>query len=382
VQRDIVIYADTLRSPELRHEVPLPIGDPFLYVEHGGVRHAVVNSLEGPRVQELAGLEVHLLEEFGLDELRRSGKNRYEVGDELVARAVRALGVERAIVPGSFPVSIADHLRGLGIELTPDREWFDRLRRVKSGAELAGIRRAQTAAEAGMAAARELLHEAKTANRSGGLVVGGEPLTSERVKASVSLAFIEHGATAEDFIVSHGPQSAIGHHLGSGQLHADETIVIDLWPRDNESGCFADMTRTFVVGRIDDEVAEWHRLCGIALERALADIRPGAVPRAVYDGSCEIFEAAGLVTLRTKAPGEVPAGGFLYALGHGVGLDVHEEPVLGLLGRDDELVAGDVLAVEPDVHRKGFGDVRLEDLVLVTEHGAEKLTDFPYDLVP
>ena len=382
MQRDIVIYADTLRSPELRHEVPLPIGDPFLYVEHGGVRHAVVNSLEGPRVQELAGLEVHLLEEFGLDELRRSGKNRYEVGDELVARAVRALGVERAIVPGSFPVSIADHLRGLGIELTPDREWFDRLRRVKSGAELAGIRRAQTAAEAGMAAARELLHEAKTANRSGGLVVGGEPLTSERVKASVSLAFIEHGATAEDFIVSHGPQSAIGHHLGSGQLHADETIVIDLWPRDNESGCFADMTRTFVVGRIDDEVAEWHRLCGIALERALADIRPGAVPRAVYDGSCEIFEAAGLVTLRTKAPGEVPAGGFLYALGHGVGLDVHEEPVLGLLGRDDELVAGDVLAVEPDVHRKGFGDVRLEDLVLVTEHGAEKLTDFPYDLVP
>jgi len=382
VERDIVIYADTLRSPELRHEVPLAIGDPFLYIEHDGVRHAVVNALEGPRVKELGGFEVHLLEEFGLDELRRSGKSRYEVSDELVVRALRSLGVERAVVPGSFPVSIADHLRSLGIELTPDRRWFDRRRRVKSDAELAGIRRAQAAAEAGMAVARELLREARTANGGVELVVGGQPLTSERVKAAVAVAFVEHGASADEFIVSHGPQSAIGHHLGSGRLRAGETIVIDLWPRDNESGCFADMTRTFVVGEIDDEVAEWHRLCGIALERALADIRPGVVPRAVYDGSCDIFEAAGFVTQRTKAPGEVPEGGFLYALGHGVGLDVHEEPVLGFLGRDDELLAGDVLAVEPDVHRKGFGDVRLEDLVLVTEDGAEKLTDFPYDLEP
>ena len=379
---DILIYADTLRSPELRHELPLPIGDPLLYVERDGVRHVVVSTLEAPRVEELGGYQVHVLEEFGLDELRRSGKSYYEVGDELTERAVRSLGVERAVVPGSFPVVVADRLRGLGVELTPDREFFDRRRRVKTGAELAGIKRAQAAAEAGMAAARGLLREARAPNGNGGLVVDGERLTSERLKAAISLAFTECGATADEFIVSHGPQSAIGHHLGSGQLRAGETIVIDLWPRDTESGCFADMTRTFVVGEIDPEVAEWHRLCSIALERAFDDIRAGVVPRSVYDGTCEIFEAAGVVTQRTKPPGEVTDGGFLYALGHGVGLDVHEEPVLGILGHNDELVAGDVLAVEPDVHRKNFGGVRLEDLVLVTEDGAEKLTDFPYDLTP
>ncbi|HZQ04722.1 MAG TPA: M24 family metallopeptidase [Gaiellaceae bacterium] len=382
MERDVVIYADTLRSPELRHEVPIAIGDPFLYVEREGVRHVVVSTLEGPRVEELGGYQVHLLEEFGLDELRQSGRSRYEIGDELVVRALRSLGVGRAVVPGSFPVSVADHLRGVGIDVEVDRAWFDRRRRVKSGAELAGIRRAQAAAEAGMAAARALLREARTANGDRRLVVDGEPLTSERIKAAVSRALSERGATVDDFIVSHGPQSAIGHHLGSGQLRAGETIVIDLWPRDTESGCFADMTRTFVVGEIDDEIGDWHRLCSAALERALDEIRAGAVPRAVYDGSCEIFEAAGFVTQRTKAPGEIADGGFLYALGHGVGLDVHEEPLLGLLGRDDELLAGDVLAVEPDVHRKGFGGVRLEDLVLVTDEGAEKLTRFPYDLTP
>jgi Xaa-Pro aminopeptidase len=379
---DVVIYADTLRSPELRHELPLAIGDPFLYVEHDGVRHVVVSMLEGPRVEELGGYDVHLLEEYGLDELRRSGRNRYEIADELALRALRSVGVASAIVPGSFPASLADYVRAGGIELRPDREWFDQRRRVKSGAELAGIRRAQAAAEAGMDAARALLRSSRTTNGDGGLVVDGEPLTSERLKAAITRAFIEHGATGDDFIVAHGSQGAIGHHLGSGQLRAGETIVIDLWPRDNESACFADMTRTFVVGDIGDEVAEWHRLCNAALDRALGDIRVGAVPRAVYDGCCDIFESAGFATQRTKAPGEVPESGFLYALGHGIGLDVHEQPLLGFLGHDDELLAGDVLAVEPDVHRKGFGCVRLEDLVLVTEDGAEKLTDFPYDLTP
>jgi Xaa-Pro aminopeptidase len=379
---DVVIYADTQRSPELRHELPLAIGDPFLYVARDDTRHVVVNTLEGPRVEELGGYTVHLFEEFGIDELRKSGKGGYEIRDELAVRALRSLGVTEAIVPGSFPVSLADYLRAAGIALNPDSAWFDRRRRVKSDAELAGIRRAQAAAEAGMDAARGLLREARRMNGDGALIVAGEPLTSERLKAEISRAFIVNGATADDFIVSHGAQAAIGHHLGYGPIAAGETIVIDLWPRDNESACFADMTRTFVVGDVSDEVAEWHRLCYEALGIAVGDIRAGVVPRHVYDETCELFEAAGFTTQRTKAPGEVPDGGFLYALGHGVGLDVHEQPMLGLLGHDDELLAGDVLAVEPDLHRKGFGCVRLEDLVLVTEGGAETLTDYPYDLIP
>jgi Xaa-Pro aminopeptidase len=377
---DVVIYADTFRSPELRHEVPLGVADPFLYVEKDGARHVVVSAFEIPLLERVGDYELHPFEEYGIDELRRSGLGSHEMFDELVLRAVRALGVERAVVPGTFPILVADRLRDAGVELEPDRGLFDDRRRVKTAAELAGIRRAQAAAEAGMAAACALLAEAGR-DGDGGLVADGEPLTSERVKAAISQAFLERGASADVFIVSHGPQAAIGHHVGEGQFRAGETIVIDLFPRDNESSCSADMTRTFVVGEVDDEVAEWHRLCREALERAIDDILPGVRGREVFDRTCELFEAAGYPTQRTKAPGEVLSSGFHHSLGHGVGLEVHEQPLLGFVGHEP-LVAGDVLAVEPGLYRAGYGGLRLEDLVLVGEDGAERLTSFPYDLTP
>jgi Xaa-Pro aminopeptidase len=72
--------------------------------------------------------------------------------------------------------------------------------------------------------------------------------------------------------------------------------------------------------------------------------------------------------------------GFNHGLGHGVGLEVHEAPALSRTGH--ELVAGDVITLEPGLYRHGFGGVRLEDLVLVTEDGCETITDFPYELDP
>jgi Xaa-Pro aminopeptidase len=375
---DVLIYADTLRSAELRHEVPVPIGDAFLYAEHEGVRHVVVSALEAPLLDGF-GFELHPYEEFGADELRRSGMSWLEIDDEITVRAVLALGVEQATVPGTFPLLLADKLRAKGVDLAPNQEFFVGRRRVKSEAELAGIRRAQVAAEAGMSAARDLLRRAVQNGK--GLQVDGEPLTSERIKAAIAQAFLAHGASGDELIVSHGSQSAIGHHMGTGQIEAGEPIVIDLWPRDNDSACCADMTRTFVVGDVPDELAEWHRLCKDALDRAEQDLRPGVTGKSVYEGSCEIFEAAGYPTQRTKREGEPLEEGFFHSLGHGVGLEVHELPVLGMVGHE-ELLRGEVFAVEPGLYRPGFGGCRLEDLLVVTENGAEKLTSFPYDLQP
>jgi len=375
---DVLIYSDTLRSAELRHEVPVSIGDAFLYAEHDGVRHLVVSALETPRLEGL-GFELHPYEEFGADELRRSGMSWLEIDDEITLRAVVALGIERAAVPGTFPLLLADKLRAKGVDLVPDQNFFVERRRVKSEAELAGIRRAQAAAEAGMTAARDLLRRA--ARNGTGLEVDGQPLTSERIKAAISQAFLAHGASGDEFIVSHGSQSAIGHHMGTGQIETGEPIVIDLWPRDNESACCADMTRTYVVGDVPDELVEWHRLCKEALDQAEQDLRPGVTGKSVYEGSCEIFEAAGYPTQRTKRDGKPLDEGFFHSLGHGVGLEVHELPVLGMVGHE-ELKRGEVFAVEPGLYRPGFGGCRLEDLLVVTENGAEKLTSFPYDLTP
>src|SRR5205085_543482 len=90
-----------------------------------------------------------------------------------------------------------------------------------------------------------------------------------------------------------------------------------------------------------------------ALEQTRAAVRPGAHGRAIYDIACEVYEQAGIPTQRTKAEGEVLRDGFFHGLGHGVGLEVHEEPGLGRSG--DELVAGDVVTIEPGTYRQGYG---------------------------
>ena len=101
----------------------------------------------------------------------------------------------------------------------------------------------------------------------------------------------------------------------------------------------------------------------------------------VFNLVCEFFEEHGQQTALSKTPGEVLENGFFHGLGHGVGLEVHEAPGMGR-GSTSELLAGDVVTLEPGLYRQGFGGCRLEDLILVTENGAENLTDFPYDLKP
>jgi Xaa-Pro aminopeptidase len=141
------------------------------------------------------------------------------------------------------------------------------------------------------------------------------------------------------------------------------------------------MTRTFVVGDVPDELAEWHRLVKESLDASLAALREGASCKAVFDLSCEGFEAAGYTTPRTKEPGKPLDEGFISGLGHGVGLEVHEQPVFSRTSRES-LLAGDVVTVEPGLYRPGFGGLRLEDVVLVTADGYENLTRYPYDLEP
>jgi Xaa-Pro aminopeptidase len=375
----VLMYADTTRSAELRNEVPHTVHDPFLYIEHEGRKYTVLRSLEVARMSEVPGMTALPLEDFGLDELVASGLGGDEAALEIALRACRSLGVAQAVVPPAFPIRHADHLRAGGVELTVDAEGFTERRRVKSAAQLAGIKRAQTAAEAAVASVAAALHAAD-ADADGGLVLDGAPLTCERLKEGVALAFLRNGCGGDDVIVAHGPQTCVGHHSGSGQVLTGEPVTVDLCPRDPETGCYTDITRTFVHGEVNDELRLYYGLVKDSIERVHAAIRPGLAVRELHRISCAPFEDAGQPTRLTKKPGTVLNEGFFHSLGHGVGLEIHEAPHLDQ--NDDVLVAGDVIAVEPGCYRQGFGGVRLEDLVLVTEDGGELLTDYPYELTP
>jgi Xaa-Pro aminopeptidase len=365
---DILIYGDTVRSPELRHEVPVPVPDPFIYAERNGSRWAFVGSLEIPRMQEVVGLDPVPLEQLGLDELVAQGLRHHEFPRELILRACRRLGIEHAVAPRDFPLELADYLRANEIEVEARGELFDLRRRVKTAAELEGIGRAQRSCERAMDAIRARLR-------------AGPPVTCEDLRGEANRVFSEDGMTTPDLvIVSHGAQTAVGHEPGHGPIAEGEPVVVDLYPRDAESGCYADMTRTFCLGKPPEELVRYHGLVREGLDLSYGAIHPGVRGAYLHRLVCELFHEHGFPTQLSKEPGEVLEEGFFHSLGHGVGLEVHESPGLGRNG--EELVAGDVLAVEPGLYRKGFGGCRLEDLVLVTEDGCSILTDYQYDLAP
>ena len=101
---DVLIYGDTIRSPELRHEIPLTVPDGFLYAEHDGRRYVAVSGLEVPRLRDLDSLEVLSWDRLGWEELLAEGVDREELYLHIAERACGVIGLKTAIVPAAFPV--------------------------------------------------------------------------------------------------------------------------------------------------------------------------------------------------------------------------------------------------------------------------------------
>ncbi|MDP9293569.1 MAG: hypothetical protein M3O90_03945, partial [Actinomycetota bacterium] len=142
-----LLYGDTIRYPSMRHEVPLEILDPFLFVARDGDAFVMTSSLEAARIATvLPRAELLLFDELGYYELVDRGMPRDEAELETVIRALRKWGIEDAAVPADLPVAVADRLRDAGIGIEVDPRGLEGRRRVKTPAELAGIRRAQRAA--------------------------------------------------------------------------------------------------------------------------------------------------------------------------------------------------------------------------------------------
>jgi Xaa-Pro aminopeptidase len=376
---DVLFYGDTERSYAMRHELPVVIGDPFLLAVVAGRLHVAVSFLDRSRVEAVAPEAVlYDFGELGFGELRMSGLSSFEIDLELASRAAAAIGIREAVADPELPFAVADRLRADGIVLDLDHAAIAARRRVKSVAELAGIRRAQDAGHAGFRAAAGLLAQAVADGDR--LTVDGELLTAEMVREGLREACRRAGAPAPPDVIVSSVWQGGGHESGSGPLPANLPIIVDLWPRDEASACWADSMRTFVVGEVPDSVRTAERVVRESLEAARAAVRPGVTGREVYGAAADVIEAAGFRTQRTEG-GSVPDDGFRASLGHGVGLAVHEEPAVGLAGHEP-LVAGDVITLEPGIWLPGAGEVCFEDLLLVTDDGSETLTDYPYSLAP
>ncbi|MBX0294440.1 M24 family metallopeptidase [Haloarcula nitratireducens] len=350
--------------------------DPFVTLYDGDTHLLFPRSLEYGRATREARAETveryvdfdhaELVDEFGPE----------EAVSHVLARFCDSHGVESVAVPPRFPLKTADGLRARGVEVTADTDGVvTEIRATKTDEEVEHVRAAQRANEASMAAAEELLRDATVAE-GGTLEYEGEALTSERVKEEIEVTLLRHGCSLDETIVACGSDAADPHDRGSGPLSADEPIIVDIFPQDKATKYHADMTRTFCVGDPSETVREWYDLTERAMAAAFDALRPGATGQDVHDAVCDVYEGAGMETLRSDDHAET---GFIHSTGHGVGLDVHELPRLSPAG--GELEPGHVVTIEPGLYDPAVGGVRIEDIAVVTEDGYENLTEYEKRLV-
>ena len=178
-----------------------------------------------------------------------------------------------------------------------------------------------------------------------------------------------------DTILSQGRDAAVPHSRGNANavVEPSSPIVLDIFPVDRESGYFFDMTRTFCVGEVPDELRRIHAHVFEAFERARDAMRPNMPSIDYHNLVCDFFESLGYPTARSNPQ---TLEGYVHGLGHGVGLDIHEKP-----GRSDMIESGDVVTIEPGLYfpDRGIG-VRIEDTFVVNDDGIETMCNSPYGL--
>jgi Xaa-Pro aminopeptidase len=331
--------------------------DPIVFLKKPGERGAiVVSQMEYERGVRESTAAVMTRADAGLPEILKEEKDRTKA----YARMIAGLSGGEILVPPQFPVGLARELEQFH-PVAVDRGTVAAMRAVKRKGEVQEIRKVVLAAEAAISKAIRII--ARATVNGGILHRNGKPLTSEAVRQEMHALLLARGCRAQDTIVACGPNSAVPHLRGDGPLREGEPIIIDLFPRDEVSGYCADLSRTVVKGEPDAKVAEMYLAVRDAKRLAASRAKPGVEGAALHQQVVEFFAEQGF---------ESNTRGFIHSLGHGIGLEVHENPSLGPGG--GPLAAGNVFTLEPGLYYPEVGGVRLEDMALLTPRGCTLLS--------
>lgn len=365
----ILLYAASDSDADILFATRFFAPDPFVFLRtRAGQRILVMSDLEIDRAKKQAHAD-HVLSfsSYSARAEKRLGRPPH-VADTL-AEILRDLKVGSVTVPANFPAGIYEKLRRRRITVgVADGPLFPE-RIHKTPAEVRAIRDAMRTTEAGMQAALDLLRRARI--QKGWVVLGGKRLTAEDLRRAADTTILARGCLPAHTIVAPGRHGCDPHDEGSGPIRAGEPIIVDIFPRAQKNGYFADITRTFVKGRASERVREMHDAVHDGQRLALRSIRHGVRVRDVHGAIHALFTQRGFKT--GKIDGRMQ--GFFHGTGHGLGLEIHEAPRVA--ANDTVLEAGMVVTVEPGLYYWPVGGVRIEDTVLVTRHGITNLTRFP-----
>lgn len=375
----LVIAGIPVTDMSLYHRIRFLVGDPaaWIEVEENGKRRStlILRDIEMDRARATARA----------DEITCPGE--YEPagglsGDRGIATAQATAeflsrhGIERAIVHRDLPMLFADCMRERGIEVVCDRDLGIIDRRAKDAEEIGHLRAAQAVTESAIRLACETIARASV-DSNGTLMHDGSILTSEIVRSMIDLHVIKHGFSTRPSIVAGGPKGVDCHELGFGPLRTGEPVIVDIFPQDKKTRYNGDCTRTVVHGEISPRLEAMHAAVKAAKAASEAATRAGTIGEAVHEAGIAEIKAHGFgVGLPPEGGGDYC--GMVHGTGHGLGLEVHESPLLDFKG--PELVAGDALTIEPGLYDARVGGIRIEDLVIVTAEGCDNLNTLPEGL--
>jgi len=321
------------------------------------------------------GLATRLIHDFGYDRIFKSATNAVAGYAEFFDVVLRELGASSSVaIVGNLPfplyLGIAEGLETRGWKVWRGADDLVQLaRKRKEPWEIAAIRSVGERTEQVVDRVREVLRAATIDGDR--LMHDHRPLTLGDLKRLVSSEISRLGMLEDhDTILSQGRDAGIPHSRGdaSAIVRSSVPIVLDIFPADRETGYFFDLTRTFCVGPIPEELAKLHADVLEAFELARRKMHAGTLASSYQHLVCDFFEQRGYPTTRSHP---ATLEGYVHSLGHGVGLDVHEKPFFGLSPTNlDEIEPGDIVTIEPGLYfpERELG-VRIEDTLVVNEDG-------------
>ena len=286
------------------------------------------------------------------------------------AEMLRRSGFRNVVVDRSLPMIYAEMLQRAGIGIECDTQWGVMERRRKDAQEIEMIRTAQRITEEVMQLACSTIAHASVGPQ-GVLLHQGQPLTSERMRTMIDVWLLERDCSNPGAIVACGPVGADCHDHGHGPLFTEQPVIVDIFPRVKSNLYNGDCTRTVVHGSVSSELARMHQAVVAAKLAATNAVRAGVTGEQVHQATIDAIEKAGYQMGLPAPDAPDTFTSMTHGTGHGLGLEVHEPPLLAAGG--PELVSGDVVTIEPGLYCKALGGIRVEDMVVVTDSGCENL---------
>jgi Xaa-Pro aminopeptidase len=386
----LVALAHDRYSPAMHYVTGQRISHGIYFRAADGRAHLVHDPMERDQAA-LAGCEISGFPQHGFTGLVQEEGGQARALGRLIGQVSATLGMRGAVAcfgeTGlSAAYQILERARAVNPDITVDASQPDILavaRSTKDADEIETIRRVSAATVRAMTAVRDFL---------AGLRRDGDVLRADGTARAATLGdlrrivhrtYAEHRLSEDgESIVSQGRDAGVPHNRGDDDqpIRPGTSIIVDIFPGEAGGGYHSDMTRTFCVGRAPDALRRIYDDTHDAFRAGLGALRLGERCRACQDAVCDLYERRGHETRRTN---DAVSEGYVHNLGHGVGLSVHETPLLGGAPANPQVLeAGMVVTVEPGLYypSRGMG-VRIEDLVVMRADGTwENLTPFPYDL--